>query len=101
MPMPLTSREEVDTSAKVNSLKSVAFEFVKRINAGDSDELMALMTEDYKFIDRSGNISRGRQRWDYFLSYPEYRIHVEHVLTGGNAIAIVGRTTGSHVPPEV
>ena len=23
------------------------------------------------------------------------------ILTGGNGVAIVGRTTGSHVPPEV
>lgn len=37
----------------------------------------------------------------YFAPYPDYKIHVHHVLVGGNGVAIVDRTTGSHIPPEV
>ena len=50
----------------------------------------------------SGEVTRGRQGWeDYFTSNPDYRIHVERVLIGGDGVAIIGRTTGSHVQPEV
>jgi hypothetical protein len=82
--------------------KSVALKFVEVINAGDHEGLMKLQTEDFTFIDMGGDISRGRDGWpSYFSSYPKYKIHVQHVLTSGNDVAIIGKTTGSHVPPEV
>jgi hypothetical protein len=37
---------------------------------------------------------------NYIREFPDYRIHIRHVLQGGRGIAIVGHTTGSHVPPE-
>lgn len=101
MSKPEVYRENGDASRKVDALKSVALKFVECINDGDTDGLFELQTEDFTFIDVSGNVERGRQRWDYFSVYPKYRIHVEHVLTGGNGVAIIGKTTGSHVPPEV
>jgi ketosteroid isomerase-like protein len=82
--------------------KSVALKFVEVINAGDSEALIKLQTEDFTLIDMGGNIYRGRDGWqDYFSAYPKYRIHVHHVLASGNGVAIIGKTTGSHVPPEV
>jgi len=65
-------------------------------------ELVKLQTEDFTLIDMAGDVFRGRDGWqDYFSSYPKYRIHVHHVLMSGNGVAIIGKTTGSHVPPEV
>jgi len=82
--------------------KSVALKFVEIINSGNSKELMKLQTQDFTFIDMAGDITRGRDGWpNYFSTYPKYKIHVQHVLTSGNAIAIIGKTTGSHVPPEL
>ncbi len=83
------------------SPEDVALTFIEYINAGDPDRLMTLMTEDFTLIDKEGDVTRGRQRWDYFATYPEYKIHVKHVLTSGNGVAIIGKTTGSHVPPEL
>jgi hypothetical protein len=37
----------------------------------------------------------------YFIDYPEYRIHIEKTTRSGNDIAIVGKTTGSHISPEI
>lgn len=37
----------------------------------------------------------------YFTQFPEYKIHIEKVAHSRNEIAIVGKTTGSHVPPEI
>jgi hypothetical protein len=50
----------------------------------------------------AGDVTRGRDGWpSYFASFPKYKIHVQQVLTSGNGVAIIGKTTGSHVPPEV
>jgi len=85
-----------------DNAKSVALKFVEIINAGDSEELIKLQTEGFTLIDMAGDIYRGRDGWqDYFSAYPKYKIHVQHVLTSGDGVAIVGKTTGSHVPSEV
>jgi ketosteroid isomerase-like protein len=89
-------------SREADSPKSVALQFVEIINAGDSEALMRLQTEDFTLIDMAGDVTRGRDGWpSYFASFPEYKIHVQQVLTSGNGVAIIGKTTGSHVPPEV
>ena len=81
---------------------SVALKFVEIINSGNSKELVKLQTEDFTFIDMAGDITRGRDGWpNYFSTYPKYKIHVQHVLTSGNAVAIIGKTTGSHIPPKL
>jgi len=96
------SRESSDASVKVAALRSAAFGFVECINAGNPEALKAHQTEDFAFTDMSGEVTWGRQGWeDYFTSYPDYRIHVERVLICGDGVAIIGRTTGSHIPPEV
>jgi len=82
--------------------KSVTLKFVEVINLGDSEALTKLQTDDFTFIDMAGDITRGRDGWEgYFSSFPKYKIHVQHILTSGNGVAIIGKTTGSHVPPEV
>ena len=72
------------------------------INAGDSEELIKLQTEGFTLIDMAGDVYRGRDGWQgYFSAYPKYNIHVQYGLTSGNGVAIIGKTTGSQVPPEV
>jgi len=85
-----------------DNVKSIVLKFVKVINAGDSEGLIKLQTEDFTLIDMAGDVYRGRDGWQgYFSAYPKYKIHVQHVLLSGNCVAIIGKTTGSHVPPEV
>ena len=86
----------------VEAMKAVAMKFVEAINNGDSEALIRLQTEDFTLIDVEGGIFRGRDGWEgYFSAYPEYKIHVQHVLTGGSGVAIIGKTTGSQVPAEI
>ena len=86
----------------VKALKSIAMRFVEAINNGDSESLIKLQTEDFTLIDADGGVFRGRDGWEgYFSDYPKYRIHVQHVLTGGNGVAIIGKTTGSQVAREI
>jgi ketosteroid isomerase-like protein len=86
---------------KVSSPTDIALKFVEYINTGDADGLTTLMTEDFTSIDKAGEVTHGRQHWDYFTQYPHYRIHVKHILTSGDGVAIIGKTTGSHVPSEL
>ena len=80
----------------------IALKFIECVNSGDSNGLKALQTEDFTFIDVSGNVFTGRDGWeDYFSTYPDYRIHIEKILKGGNSIAIIGKTTGSHIEPKL
>jgi hypothetical protein len=87
---------------KIKALKSVALKFVEAINRGDSKALIKLQTEDFTLVDAEGGVFHGRSGWeDYFSAYPKYKIHVQKILTGGNGVAIIGKTTGSQVPPEI
>ena len=84
----------------------VVSKFVECINAEDLDGLCSLMTDDFTFIDYGGKVERGkdvmRQGFKgYFSDYPQYKIITEKVLTGGTGVAIIGKTTGSHISPEV
>jgi uncharacterized protein (TIGR02246 family) len=86
--------------------EEITLKFVERINARDADGLAELATEDFTFIDHDGDVYSGREEMrkgfdDYFTAYPEYVIHVAKVLRSGDAVAIVGQTTGSHIAPEI
>ncbi|UCC33226.1 MAG: nuclear transport factor 2 family protein [Candidatus Bathyarchaeota archaeon] len=82
--------------------RSVALKFVEVINSANSEALIKLQTEDFTLVDMAGDVFRGRDGWQsYFSAYPKYKIHVQHVLMSGDDVAIIGKTTDSHVPPEV
>ena len=86
--------------------EEVALTFVDRINAGDVEGLMELETEDFAFVDVDGTVERGRETmragWSgYFSDFPDYKIHLANVVTYGNLVIMIGRTTGSQIPPEI
>ena len=85
-----------------NGSKGTALRFIECINSGDCKGLMDLQTEDFTFIDFSGDVHIGKDSWEnYFTSYPDYKIHVDKLITSGSGVAVIGRTTGSHAGPEV
>ena len=68
---------------------STVLEYVEYINAGDAEGVASLTAEEFKFTDIAGRVEfvRGREftvrfREEYFTPYPDYRIHVHHVLQG-------------------
>ncbi|MFW9870750.1 MAG: nuclear transport factor 2 family protein [Candidatus Thorarchaeota archaeon] len=82
--------------------KEITLKFIECINSGDCKGLMDLQTDDFMFIDLSGNRHIGKDSWEnYFTSYPDYKIHVDKLLTSGSGVAVYGRTTGSHAGPEI
>jgi uncharacterized protein (TIGR02246 family) len=90
----------------VKDPEKIARAYVDRINAGDLEGLLELMPEDYAFVDVDGTVEEGRELmrkgWaGYFSEYPEYKIHLSRVVELGDVVALIGQTTGSHIPPEV
>ncbi|MGD8967516.1 MAG: nuclear transport factor 2 family protein [Anaerolineae bacterium] len=86
----------------VLSSVSIVRTFVEYVNAGDLKRIASLISDDVKFTDIQGRVYREKGFMAGYLSeFPEYRILVQHMLQGGQGVAIVGQTTGSHVPPEI
>ena len=81
---------------------SVVLKFIEIINAGNPQRLVSLQTEDFTFIDMGGYRFIGRDGWEiYFSDYPDYKIHVERILLSGEGVAVIGKTTGSHLDPSI
>ncbi|MFW9793677.1 MAG: nuclear transport factor 2 family protein [Candidatus Thorarchaeota archaeon] len=92
----------VESSRTRNHAKEITLKFIECINSGNNMGLMDLQTEDFTFIDLSGEVHIGKDSWEnYFTCYPDYRIHVDKLLTSGNGVVVIGRTTGSHAGPEI
>jgi ketosteroid isomerase-like protein len=59
------------------------------INRRDLDGLAALMTDDHRLIDPTGNTVSGRQAclkaWDgFFLAFPDYRNNFDQIFARGD-----------------
>lgn len=81
---------------------SVVLRFVGYVNEGNLEGIASLISEDVKFTDILGRVYREKEFMaGYLCEFPNYKIHVHHVLQSGNGVAIVGKTTGSHVAPEI
>lgn len=81
---------------------SIVVRFVEYVNDGDLEGIASLISPDVVFTDVRGRVFQEKGFMAAYLAeFPDYKIHVTHVLEGGTGVAIVGRTTGSHVPPEI
>ncbi len=85
-----------------SELVDVALRFVEAINRLDHRRLEAPMTDDHVFVDLAGERVTGKgpmsARWkDYFDRFPGYMIHIGEIHLVGQDVALIGRTTGSHL----
>jgi ketosteroid isomerase-like protein len=77
--------------------------FVDRLNAGDVTGLVALMTEDHRFVDSLGNVGSGREAmragWvGYFGMVPDYRLQADQWLCDGPVVVMLGTASGTCSP---
>ena len=85
-----------------SDLLSIALRFNEKINEQDSDGLANLMTDDHKFIDNEGNVTKGKEAmkegWsNFFKQYPDYRNEFTCVTTiNGNVVVMVGYSKCSY-----
>ena len=79
----------------------VALAFVEQINRRDVSGLVALMTEDHRFVDGLGQEVRGRKQMEqgwggYFAWFPDYSIKVENAFSHGSVVALFGTAQGTY-----
>jgi ketosteroid isomerase-like protein len=84
-----------------NSALDVALGFVDRINRHDLGGLVALMTDDHRFVDGLGQEVRGREHMEkgwlgYFAWFPDYTIKVDDAMSNGNVVAMFGSAQGTY-----
>ena len=85
----------------IKSPVDVALLFVGRINAGDVEGIVDLMTDDHRFIDSLGIEVVGRDKmrhgWEeYFRMVPDYHIEVGETLAQGDAVVLLGAAGGTY-----
>lgn len=84
------------------SPRSIVLDFIKNVNQGNLIEVNAAISEDVISIDILGRVYQEREFMEnYLINYPQYKIHVDNALRGGNGVAIIGHTSGSHVLSEI
>ena len=84
------------------SSATVVSAFIDCINHGDIDGLSVLMTDDHKLqvfdeaplVGRRANVEAWR---GYASAFPHYVIYPHEISERGDAVAVLGHTTGSHL----
>lgn len=74
--------------------------FNDAINARDLDALVALMSDDHRFVDTGGatfdGLAKAREIWrGFFASFPDYANHFERLVERAGVVAVSGHSTCS------
>lgn len=75
--------------------KLTALQFNEYINNHDIEGLSRLMTEDHTFIDRKGEVDKGKESmtkgWiEFFENFPYYKNTFNRVESRGNVVILFG-----------
>ncbi|MGD0146012.1 MAG: nuclear transport factor 2 family protein [Nitrososphaerales archaeon] len=86
-----------------SKLISTALKFNEEINQRNLEGLADLMTDDHRFIDNSGKVTKGKdamkEGWrDFFERCPDYRNMFTCVTIQNNVVVMVGYSTCSYKP---
>ena len=84
-------------------MKQTILNFIDRINAHDVDGILALMHDDYQFVNSAGDRFNGRefmrQTWRaQFADHPDFRIRVQRVIADDDGVAVFGVSEGTYSP---
>ena len=78
--------------------KLTALQFNEYINRQELDGLSSLMKEGHTFVDRKGQVDRGKDTmikgWtDFFRSFPDYKNTFHRVESQGSLVVLYGYAT--------
>jgi len=87
----------------VIAMKKTVLKFIERINAHDVDGIMALVHDQYEYVNSSGEHFRDRQfireTWEaQFKNHPDYKITVQRVIADEEGVGIFGTAEGTYAP---
>lgn len=85
--------------------KLTALQFNEYINRQDIKGLNSLMTEDYTFIDRANEVTRGKdvmiKGWlEFFKTYPEYKNTFTRIDSDDELVILIGYAYWSKKEPH-
>ncbi|MFX1250262.1 MAG: nuclear transport factor 2 family protein [Promethearchaeota archaeon] len=84
--------------------KLTALQFNEYINNQDIKGLSNLMTEDHTFIDRKGEVDKGKESmtkgWiNFFSEFPDYKNNFHRVESRGDLVILIGYAYWSEKNP--
>jgi ketosteroid isomerase-like protein len=80
----------------------LALKFANEINRHDVDSLLALVSDDHRFVDALGHEVHGREKlreaWTgYFAMFPDYHMDIRETFQSGPVVAMIGTASGTFV----
>jgi ketosteroid isomerase-like protein len=90
----------------MDKMKDTILAFIDRINAHDVDGIIALMSEEYEFVNSSGDHFRDiqfmRDTWNaQFKNHPDFKIRVQRVISDGESVGVFGWSEGTYAPDGI
>ncbi|MFT3789173.1 MAG: nuclear transport factor 2 family protein [Tepidisphaeraceae bacterium] len=84
-------------------MKQTVTRFVETINAHDVEGIVRMMSNEYVFVNSSGDRFTGhdfmRETWaKQFQDHPDFRIHVEKIIADEQGVAVFGMSEGTYAP---
>jgi hypothetical protein len=85
----------------MDSQRETVQKFIDRINSHDVDGVVALMADDYCFVNSSGDSYHGRDfmraEWTrHFDRYPDFKIIVNTMISGPEGVGVFGHAAGTY-----
>ena len=82
--------------------RSIVLRFVDYVNSGDLEGIESLLSDEVVFTDSQGRVYQEKGfMTSYLHNFPDYKILIRQALHGGEGVALIGQTSGSHVAPEI
>ena len=83
--------------------RETALAFIEAINAHDVNQIVALLADDYEFVNSSGDHFQGqrfmRDEWAaQFAKHPDFRIRIGRVIADEESVAVFGYSEGTYAP---
>jgi ketosteroid isomerase-like protein len=90
---------------RVQSSEVVVRRFIEHINDHDVADIIAMCTNEHRFIDSLGQVLKGREQlrraWSGYLElFSDYRIEVETLLAAGDSVLVAGWASATATLPN-
>jgi len=84
-------------------MKQTILKFLDRVNAHDVEGIMNLVSDEYEFVNSSGDHFRDRQfirdTWRaQFENHPDYHIRADRVIADPDCVGVFGWAEGTYAP---
>lgn len=88
------------------TMKQTVLAFIDCINRHDVEGIIAMLAEDYHFVNSAGDKFAGRdfmrETWQsQFAQHPDFNLRVQRVIADDEGVAVFGWSEGTYAPDGV